>query len=591
MPDLLALHARRLVPSVHMPRGTIPRMFQQYGRFAARVKFIVLAGTEICGMSSIILTGTSFDSASLAILDKLNTIEELLRGGTNDRAQVHQAAVAAATSIAETDARGTLSRLKSLNSPSLERAKDSAPFHMNIEGVLSWSVFDDLSPNLDLKGLLNSSNQPVPLIPSVDTEFDEHVAEETLVARFMSNVFIYNPVLEEAKVHRYMRDARYIGIGWDAQSCLLLLIYAHGSIAGPFDGGHQQEASAFRTTPQFKQAESFFSAAQKRMGLLLCKTGVLEAQCFFLAGVYLMATLRPMEAWKMFVQALACCQAFYTEKESPEADREGEQRLRESIYWTCFKSELELRLELNVSETSIWDLTYPAFFPSPPDGLRSQREIVWYFYLAEIALRRLGNRILNYVYDTKAASSLAAIAESTVGFEQQAADWLRSLPQALDLDSTVDGEDGRLHNSLKFILKGHLLDCYEMMYWPFIVYAVNYDAVERNDATIPKPMMDSFVQKALTICVERIEKNEEGFRYRHHGTWLMLRSCTRSAFVLLAAARIEKLTLLLPERWRYAIEKVIEMLRYWRRESRDVEDRLRLVELLLDGLMNGHQGE
>lgn len=209
-----------------MPRGTIPRMFQQYGRFAARVKFIVLAGTEICGMSSIILTGTSFDSASLAILDKLNTIEELLRGGTNDRAQVHQAAVAAATSIAETDARGTLSRLKSLNSPSLERAKDSAPFHMNIEGVLSWSVFDDLSPNLDLKGLLNSSNQPVPLIPSVDTEFDEHVAEETLVARFMSNVFIYNPVLEEAKVHRYMRDARYIGIGWDAQSCLLVRRFA-----------------------------------------------------------------------------------------------------------------------------------------------------------------------------------------------------------------------------------------------------------------------------------------------------------------------------------------------------------------------------
>jgi hypothetical protein len=76
------------------------------------------------------------------------------------------------------------------------------------------------------------------------------------------------------------------------------------------------------------------------MGLLLCRTGVVEAQCFFLAGVYLMATLRPMEAWKMFVQALACCQAFYTGKGSPGAEQEGEQRLRESIYWTCFKSEL-----------------------------------------------------------------------------------------------------------------------------------------------------------------------------------------------------------------------------------------------------------
>lgn len=93
---------------------------------------------------------------------------------------------------------------------------------MNIEGVLSWSVFDDLSPNLDLKGLLNSSSHGTPQKPSMITEFDEHFAEENLVARFMNNVFIYNPILEEAKIHRYMRDARFNGIGWDAQSCLLV---------------------------------------------------------------------------------------------------------------------------------------------------------------------------------------------------------------------------------------------------------------------------------------------------------------------------------------------------------------------------------
>jgi hypothetical protein len=249
----------------------------------------------------------------------------------------------------------------------------------------------------------------------------------------------------------------------------------------------------------------------------------------------------------------------------------------------------ELRLELNVSETSIWDLTYPAFFPSPPDGLRSQREIVWYFYLAEIALRRLGNRILNYIYDTKTktGTSLAEVAESTQGFEQQAADWLRSLPQALDLDSPSVGEESELHHSLKFILKGHLLDCYEMMYWPFIVVAVHYDTLPERTATITKAVFDSFITKALAVCVERVEKNEQGFYYRHHGTWLMLRSCTRSAFVLLAAARLEKLAVLMPERWRHAVEKVMDMLRFWRRESRDVEDRLRLVETLLDRVAYG----
>lgn len=146
-----------------------------------------------------------------------------MKGGSND--QQRQTPCGPGQTRADSDARGTLSRLKSLNSPSLERAKDTAPFHMNIEGVLSWSVFDDVSPNLDLKGLLNSTSQQVtvpPILSSVGTDFDEQIAEETLVARFMNNVFIYNPVLEEAKIHRYMRDARFNGIGWDAQSCLLV---------------------------------------------------------------------------------------------------------------------------------------------------------------------------------------------------------------------------------------------------------------------------------------------------------------------------------------------------------------------------------
>jgi hypothetical protein len=42
----------------------------------------------------------------------------------------------------------------------------------------------------------------------------------------------------------------------------------------------------------------------------------------------------------------------------------------------------ELRLELNVSESSVWDLTYPAFFPSPPEKLRTQRMPVWIFYVS-----------------------------------------------------------------------------------------------------------------------------------------------------------------------------------------------------------------
>jgi hypothetical protein len=98
-----------------------------------------------------------------------------------------------------------------------------------------------------------------------------------------------------------------------------------------------------------------------------------------------------------------------------------QRRLLEAYVLTSYR---ELRLELNVSEKSVWDLTYPAFFPSPPKGLKSQGEADWFFYLAEIALRRLGNRILNFIYQhDSSGSSNEKIDEATLNFEEQAAGW------------------------------------------------------------------------------------------------------------------------------------------------------------------------
>ena len=228
----------------------------------------------------------------------------------------------------------------------------------------------------------------------------------------------------------------------------------------------------------------------------------------------------------------------------------------------------ELRLELNVSDKSVWDLTYPAFFPSPPKGLQSKGEAVWFFYLAEIALRRLGNRILNFVYRHNSAGSSLEIDKAIINFEDQAAGWLDSLPPTLRLD------DGNNDNAaLKFVLKGHLLDCYEMMYWPFVVDAVHLKPLSAT--------AEAFARKALQICVERIKKNESGFYHRHHGTWLMLRSCTRSALVLIAATRSPLLSSFLPTDWEPSVYKVMDMLKHWKDDSRDVLDRLQIIEKLM----------
>jgi hypothetical protein len=90
---------------------------------------------------------------------------------------------------------------------------------------------------------------------------------------------------------------------------------------------------------------------------------------------------------------------------------------------------------------------------------------------------------------------------------------LNSLPVTLQLNTANDKMKD--YAALRFILNGHLLDCYERMYWPFLVDAVHGKL--RGNVT------HKFARKELQICVQQIQKNESGFYHRRHGIWLMLR--------------------------------------------------------------------
>ena len=134
-----------------------------------------------------------------------------------------------------------------------------------------------------------------------------------------------------------------------------LLICALGSLATDFgpptrdeDGG-SGETDDQEAKKCIAEAQQYFAAAQKRVGICLGKLGILEAQCFFYCGVYHVTMMQPEAAWTMFLQALASCQNFQcltpTESEdnhSPEVEFEGNSLAvaEECTYWTCLKSEL-----------------------------------------------------------------------------------------------------------------------------------------------------------------------------------------------------------------------------------------------------------
>lgn len=504
---------------------------------------------------------SAFDPASLKILERLDELEERLL--SQQSSQFHRP------------------RQAPLNPNDATQIQSGPQFHVLCTGVvdvLSWPVFEGrFDKQLDTKSLLRRIPLDAAASPASDSYISIGDSDSNnglrLLDAFLQHVHVKNPILDEVKVRHMVHRTNLDGFGWDAESCLVLIIYALGTIASSFGNSSSSPANLGRAT-------SYFHASQKRIGTLLGRGGTLEAQCFFFSGVFLMSALQPIHAWRNFVQALACCQEFEFAKQSLSSESSstteicGGPTAEESVYWTCWKSELELRLHLQLPDFTAKDFVYPRLFPTPPTDSGNEEHREWYFYLAEIALRRLDTRVRNEMCHTPRPDSDLAFVElsdAIPSYEGQIESWMHSLPESMSLEAPEADDD-----VLKFILRGHMMNFYELIYWPFLDAMINQQqgflAVEE------------YGRKGLHCCSERIRLNKPGFRHRHHGTWFMLQSCTRSALILLAAAHTSYAVELMPDGWRYSVIDVMEMLRFWEHEVGDAGDRLRILEDLFGAI-------
>lgn len=502
---------------------------------------------------------SAFDPASLKILERLDQLEDKLLSQQSQ--QPRQA-----------------STLTDDPFPS----QSGPQFHIlstNVVDVLSWPIFHGrFNAHLDVKSLLRRTplnaavHSPASDLHTTVNDSDSSTGLKLLDA-FLQHVHVKNPILDEVKVRQMVHRINLEGFGWDAESCLVLIIYALGTIASSFGNSSSAPTNLGRAT-------SYFNASQKRIGTLLGSGGTVEAQCFFFSGVYLMSALQPIHAWRNFIQALACCQEFEFAKQSllPESNSmlgsSGGPTAEECVYWTCWKSELELRVPLQLPDFTANDFVYPRLFPTPPAESGNEENRAWYFYLAEIALRRLDTRARNEICHTPRPNSDLAFVElsqTIPSYEDQIDSWMRSLPETMSLQTPESDDD-----VLKFILRGHMMNFYELIYWPFLDAVINQQQGFLG--------VEEYGRKGLLCCIERIRLNKPGFKHRHHGTWFMLHSCTRSALILLAAARTAYAAELRPEGWRDAVIDVMEMLRFWEHEVGDAGDRLRILEDLLESV-------
>jgi hypothetical protein len=183
-----------------------------------------------------------------------------------------------------------------------------------------------------------------------------------------------------------------------------------------------------------------------------------------------------------------------------------------------------------------------------------EQEQAWFYYLSEIALRRIGNRVLESMYKDGFESWKELTITPTIQianeFLRQLNEWYECLPAPMRFDDKGPGIIPS--EELPWLLYVRLREVRSWILRPFLFLAIHLPPDDHRHLSLEPFVADSLVGytgliKANSLC------------HCHHGTWYMLRLTFTSALCLLAAARRSLWT----PRLRESVELAIENLRYW----------------------------
>ncbi|KAH8648836.1 hypothetical protein BGZ61DRAFT_436432 [Ilyonectria robusta] len=208
---------------------------------------------------------STFDPASLAIIERLERLEKKLDASSfqllQSGAAEHRSGVAS-------------------DNASTDTAQLQALLPENLDAVLRWPVLRDVVAGLTPDPLLCGNTPSIREEPfsTISDELDAAVCNTWLDA-FFNRVHVKNPITDERTIRRLVLRVCLEGAGWDAHSCLALLVCANGALVEPFPSPPIQQPEVVPPA-----AMALFAAAQKRLGPLLMSPGVVQAQCLFLSG-------------------------------------------------------------------------------------------------------------------------------------------------------------------------------------------------------------------------------------------------------------------------------------------------------------------
>ncbi|KAH7165013.1 hypothetical protein DER46DRAFT_637103 [Fusarium sp. MPI-SDFR-AT-0072] len=544
---------------------------------------------------------SSFDPASIAILERLNQVLEsvgeipgLIK--TSVETAVKNTALPPSPASRITHGVDAFSDGHELSSDDL-----IAPAAiLSVESVLSWPILAGIAAPNHILGALSDTGadggHAASLSNRTDNLFTANTAPITnrgdekeipgLVRQFLQHVHPVNPILDVDAIYSHSLRVSETGITWDGESCIVLIACALGCIAKPYDAmvtspSETSTGSSLESqSEELETARAYFELARQRLGLL--DQSLLAAQCHFFAGVYYMFTLAPLRAWSQFEHAANIFYVYW--KYQPRENSIHLRRLAQSFYWSCLKSQVELGLDLHLPQSLLKDLydagselpmppeidacpprqtttIFPPPGDSPEDDLGRVQEESWYFYLTEITLRRFNNRAFNLLYrdgkgwGTSRSLSISSLISAVSQIEDQLDNWAQTMPLMAQITM------GALPtNKLALLLYARILELKCLIYRPFLYHAAHSTMSEREQAEI-----SPFVEKGLSCHFLTITVGY--LHYRNHITYYHFRTSTTSALCIMAVVKSGRVPAVHEMDWRGGVQGLVKKIRYWEDEA------------------------
>ncbi|CCD56507.1 similar to transcription factor Cys6 [Botrytis cinerea T4] len=353
--------------------------------------------------------------------------------------------------------------------------------------LLQWPLIRDLvsrpyDPQILLQ--LEMAREPLALSKAPCLDLSNTSA---YIEAFFAKVNVWYACVNPFNWKNHYRVALSNGFREGPESCIVLLVLALGQASC---SGSISRAVSSEDPPGLP----YFAAAWALLPSLMTRNTVLSAQCTVLASAYLFYLVRPLEAWTLLSSTSTKLQLLLS---APGRIPASQRELCERVYWNSLLFESDLLAELDLPHSGIVQYEEIVGLPGgfeqeDEDGVG--RDELWYF-LAEIALRRLLNRVSQLIYSKDSMASTSSLEPVVAELDFQLSQWYESLPLPLQFSYTRTP----LPDPVQTVLRLRYFACRTIIFRPYIL------AVLDNEQAAMDPSVRENCRKCLEASIRQLE--------------------------------------------------------------------------------------